>query len=272
MTARVIRALTDSGLERLRAYLGDLRHGATRPPPYELLDDPGATRELPVEIDVEPRPFASRLALGMYLNDRLAPLDAEEVDVDAGLWAWLALYFLDAVAPARADGVRRPGQDYRHVPSFDFRTAHRHLLYGPYQVYRRHGDTAALLLSGPPHRESGIYHEIAGRRDLIANRGVLEAASLLYYDPARRAPRPGAQGSLTDAGSVRRFVRVLQQLDMTYDIYGLSGEQLLELLPPEFDAWRPQRELEFGGADAHAPAAAAHAADFPGGTASGPGE
>ena len=37
----------------------------------------------------------------------------------------------------------------------------------------------------------------------------------------------------------------LQQLDVTYDIYGLSGEQLLELLPPEFDVWRgPQLAIE----------------------------
>ncbi len=241
-----VRALSDAGVERFRAYLAELRSGVTRAPPLQLLDDAGATRELPVETVVELRRFESRLALGVYLHERLAGMDAEDLDADAGLWAWLSLFFFDEVCPVRADGRRRPGQDYRHVPSFEYPTAHRHLLYGPYQVYRRHGVTAALLLSGPPHSESGVYHEIAGRRELIANRGVLDAATLLYYDAARRAPRPGAQGPTSSPGTVRRFVRVLQQLDMTYDIYGLSGRQLLELLPPEFDVWRPQPELALG--------------------------
>ncbi len=265
MTAKIVRALNESGLERLRAYLGDLRHGATRAPPEELLEDAGATYELPVEIAVETRPFGSRLAVGHYLCERLAGLDAEEVDADPGLWAWLSLFFFDQVCPLRADGTRRPGADYRHIPQFDFRTGHRHLLYGPYQVYRRHGEAAALLLAGPPSSESGVYHEIAGRQELIANRGVIEAATLLYYDPVRRAPRPGAQGPLTSPGTVRRFIRVLQQLDMTYDIYGLSGEQLLELLPPEFDAWRPAGELGFG--PEAAPARAARASRERGDTA-----
>src|SRR5690606_32351857 len=86
--------------------------------------------------------------------------------------------------------------------------------------------------------ESGVYHEIVSRRDLIANPGVIDAALALYYDAQRGRPKAGAQGSLHNAGTVRRFVRVLQQLDGTYDIYRLSGEQLLELLPPEFDVWR----------------------------------
>jgi hypothetical protein len=76
------------------------------------------------------------------------------------------------------------------------------------------------------------------RRDLIANRGVIEAALALYFDAQRGRPKAGAQGSLHQPGTVRRFVRVLQQLDVTYDIFGLSGEQLLELLPREFDQWR----------------------------------
>ncbi|MDZ7645593.1 MAG: hypothetical protein U5K76_16030 [Woeseiaceae bacterium] len=116
-------------------------------------------------------------------------------------------------------------------------------------MYRRHGDLARLLLTGPVNTESAVYHEIASRQDLIANPGVLDAASQLYFDPSRNAPKVGAHTTKPQPGTVRRFVRVLQQLDMTYDIYGLAGEQILELLPGEFDAWRPgarQAELLAG--------------------------
>jgi hypothetical protein len=241
---RVARSLNRLGLEHMRAYLAKLRAHETPSVPAELLEDPAYSHELPFDIIIEPRLFKDRLAVGRYLMECLAPLGAEITDRDAGLWAWLSLNFFDQICPPKDDGTRRPGRDYRHIPEFGYRHRHRHLLLGPYQIYRRHGVRSILLLAGPVHSESSIYHEIASRQDLIANRGVLDAAVLLYLDPKRARPKPGAQGSLRRAGTVRRFVRVLQQLDVTYDIYGLTGKQILELLPEEFDIWKAPKEIE----------------------------
>jgi hypothetical protein len=30
---------------------------------------------------------------------------------------------------------------------------------------------------------------------------------------------------------------VLQQLDVNYDVYGMSGKDIVDLLPSEFDGW-----------------------------------
>ena len=60
-------------------------------------------------------------------------------------------------------------------------------------------------------------------------------------DRSRGLPKRGAQGAAEHPGTLRRFVRVLQQLDLTYDIYGMSGKTIVDLLPPEFDAWRGPR-------------------------------
>ena len=38
-------------------------------------------------------------------------------------------------------------------------------------------------------------------------------------------------------GSVRRVVTVLEQLDLTYDLYGITAENLISLLPPDFEKW-----------------------------------
>ncbi|HYM60086.1 MAG TPA: hypothetical protein VEZ11_04260 [Thermoanaerobaculia bacterium] len=35
-----------------------------------------------------------------------------------------------------------------------------------------------------------------------------------------------------------RVVSVIQQLDLNYDLYGMTALEILALLPPEFDAWR----------------------------------
>ena len=239
-----LRVLNRHGVEAFRAYLGRLHEGAPEAPPAAMLESDEFTARLPLEIEVEQRQFRDRCALGEYLCAVLKPLSQDIVERNTGLWCWLSLFWFDQVCPARDDGTRRPGREYRHIPEFSFRHEHRHLLLGPYHVYRRHGAISMVLLSGAAHGESSIYHEISSRRDLIANRGVIEAALYLYTDPQRGTVKRGAQSKGAVPGTVQRFVRVLQQLDLTYDIYGLSGRQLVSLLPAEFDAFRPlQRTL-----------------------------
>lgn len=240
MSVTTVRALNGAGIERFRAYLAALRAGHASDPPRELLTDASCTEELSVDVPIGPERFATRWGAGESLCSRLAPLPAGEVEGNPGLWAWLALYYFDQLAPRRTGGLRRPGRDYRHVADFGFRYRYRHLLYGPFAVYRRHRGHAILLLSGPLHVEQGVYQEITSRQDLIASRGVVEALNALYLDRARGLPKRGAQRA-ERPGSLRRFVRLLQQLDLTYDIYGMSGSAIVDLLPPEFDAWRGQR-------------------------------
>jgi hypothetical protein len=245
MSGATVRALNAAGIDRFRGYLAALRAGATADPPVPLLADPAGTEELSAEVQVEPLRFATRWRAGEYLWERLAPLAPKEVEGNRGLWAWLALYYFDQLAPRRADGTRRPGRDYRHVPDFDFRHRYRHLLFGPFAVYRRHRAHAVLLLSGPLHVEPSVYQEITSRQDLIASRGVIEALNALYLDRSRGFPKRGAHAAAEHPGTLRRFVRVLQQLDLTYDIYGMSGNAIVDLLPPEFDAWRSARATLF---------------------------
>lgn len=235
--ALLVRALNSTGIENFRAYLARLRSGLAADTPRDLLEDPNYSAELPVEVEVTPRQFSSRFVLGRYLSDLLRPMRPEGIDSNVGLWAWMSLAFFSQVCPAGKDGTRKPGQDYRHIPDFSYRYRHRHLLYGPYEVYRRHEGFSALLLSGPVNSESAIYHEITSRQDLIANKGVVEATLDLYLDRKRRAPKQGCQDAKAPPGSIRRFVRVLQQLDVNYDVYGMSGKDITALLPEEFDAW-----------------------------------
>jgi hypothetical protein len=235
--AERVRAFNSTGVERFRAYLARLRDGAGAEPPWDLLTDNAATSELTAEAWVERKLFAGRWGAGEYLAAQLAALAIDEVEGNRGLWSWLSLFYFDQVCPPRPE--RRPGQDYRHVPDFSFRYRYRHLLYGPYAVHRRHKAYAILLLSGPLHVEPSVYQEITSRLDLIASHGVIDALNALYLDKKRGGPKRGAAGA-HQPGTLRRFVQVLQQLDVTYDIYGMSGREILDLLPPEFDAWRGQ--------------------------------
>ncbi|HEY1437856.1 MAG TPA: hypothetical protein VGG82_10195 [Casimicrobiaceae bacterium] len=238
MSSALVRALNADGVARFAAYLEALRSGSRADPPGELLEDARFTSELSAEARVDAKPFASRWGMAQHLAEQLAPLAPEEVEENAGLWTWLALSYFDQVCPRQPDGTRKPGRDYRHIPDFAFMYRYRHLVYGPFAVYRRHRGYAILVLSGPPHLESALYQEITSRQDLLASRGVIEALNALYLDRSRGLPKRGAQRVTGAPGTVRRFVRVMQQLDLTYDIYGMSGAAILQLLPAEFDRWQ----------------------------------
>ena len=131
------------------------------------------------------------------------------------------------------------------MPDFTFRYRYRQLLYGAYAVYRRHRGHAVLVLAGPLHREQSIYQEITSRIDLIASQGVIDAVNTLYFDRKKGGIKRGTAASSLHPGTLRRLVQILQQLDLTYDIYGMSGDEILELLPPEFDRWREGDRLAF---------------------------
>ena len=45
----------------------------------------------------------------------------------------------------------------------------------------------------------------------------------------------GAAGK--GAGSARRFVRIIRQYQMTYDLNSMNGKEIVELLPYEFAKW-----------------------------------
>lgn len=235
----VVRRLTKQGIERFRSYLNELREGSTAGPPRSLLTDPQTSENLAWERLVEERRFDTRLEAARYLNKVFDGLSGMEEDI--GLWSWLSLFFFDQVCPARPDGTRSPDRDYRHILEPGYRYGHRHLLGGAFMVYRLHGEQAMLLLCTKVHVENYFHHQLASRQVFISNPAIIEAANLLYLDPRTKKPKRGAQNSKRAPGTLLRFVDVLQQLDVNYDLYSMSPEAIIGLLPAEFDKWKRKR-------------------------------
>src|SRR5690606_11456527 len=127
--------------------------------------------------------FASRLEVGRYLAERLAPVAG--VDVDVGLWSWLSLWWFDQVCPVGGDGRRQVGRDYRHILEPGYRYGHRHLLGGARYVYELLGEDARLLLSTPLHSEALLHHELASRLAFVSNPGIVRAVAWLYWDDGK---------------------------------------------------------------------------------------
>jgi hypothetical protein len=234
-----LKRLTDKGIEEFRRYLRQLTEGSTAPPP-RLLSEPEFSIALPNGPPVEQRRFASRWELARYLDQVLENIP-ERPDIlvnDVGLWSWLSLFYFDQTCPTDAKGRRKPGRDYRHIPEPGYPNGHRHLLIGAYLVYSLCGwgdDLSRLLLATDLSTEGNFHHEIAGRQSFITNRGIMEVLHILYYDDVQNKPKRGAIMNRNAPGSLYRFINVIQQLDLTYDLYSMSGAEIVGLLPDEFD-------------------------------------
>jgi hypothetical protein len=243
---KVIRKFTSEGIEQFRRYLAELREGATSPPPFHLLNDPVASKSVNDEIQIENREFGTRLELAKYLDDALAEIESNSIETDVYLWSWLSLFYFDQACPAQKDGMRKPGRDYRHILEPGYPYGHNHLLAGAYLVYTIYGlndGLSKLLLYTPPYIESGFHHQLAQRQSIITNKGLMEAAHLLYISNRESKPKFGAIAK-NRAGTVYRFIDVIQQLDLNYDLYSMTGEEVLQLLPAEFNKWKGQKQLQ----------------------------
>jgi hypothetical protein len=240
-----LRALNERGIREFRGFLQQIRDGAEflNNPAVLYLDDYSRSnaRRAGTDIAVEPRSFASKFEAAEYLAGVLR--DVPGLADDVGLWSWLALFYFDQLSPVDASGKRRPREDYHYIPSTENGwNRDRHLLAGPWKLFTMHGQNARLLLHPAVHQHGAFIYNLGFRRDLISNRGLIEAIDLLYWDVRRKRPKRGATSDRP--GNLRRLITVVQQLDFNYDLYGMRAGEILHLLPPEFDTWRPAPLLE----------------------------
>jgi len=231
-----LRTLNTRGIETFREFLQQIRDGAefAASPAILYLDD--YSNRLPRTIEVEPRTFSSKYEAAEYLSRRVTEIPGWSED--AGLWSWLALYYFEQLSPVDGSGKRRPREDYHYIPSHSGWHKDRHLLAGPCKLFLLHGSNARLLLHPAVHQHGAFIYDLSFRRELITNRGLIEAVDLLYWDVERNAPKRGAT-TTSRPGNLRRLITVVQQLDFNYDLHGMRAEEILRLLPPEFDAWKP---------------------------------
>lgn len=235
------RRLTTEGIERFENFLERLRDNPNSRLPTHALTDEKLSEAVDVRIQVEPIEAYTRMEVAQHVY-QLLRRDTETLRIDKGFWCWLSLNWFNELCPV-VTGERVPGDRYRWIAELDnTHRAYRHLLAGPYQIYRAHRDDpdrARAFLCGPVHQAGELLAQIASRPSLVTCKAVAGAATRLYYDAEADKLRRGCSGK--GAGSARRFADVLSQLDLTWDLHSLTVDQLLELLPKEFDRFqRPQ--------------------------------
>lgn len=237
-----LRILTEEGIQAFRDYINTVRQVPDARKPDLNAAPYSRPVDAPLTVDQEPR-FSTRLEMGRYLVDLFRDAGAVQPDPreERGLWTWLAYLWFDILCPLT--GSRRRVKDPAYyICTEHFRRDYRHLVASSYRIHEMYGDDpsiAGLLLGFPPHKHNEFVEKLASRQYLLPYRNIMQAAALLYWDDRRGRPKRGAQSS-RGPGVPERFATVIQQLELTYDVFHMDPGQILDLLPAEFDRWRPE--------------------------------
>jgi hypothetical protein len=78
---------------------------------------------------------------------------------------------------------------------------------------------------------------LVSRQNIITNEALIEAFDRLYWDSQSNHPKSGAQ-SRRRGGNFRRLLSFIQQVELTYDLHAMSDDEILTLLPVEYNAWK----------------------------------
>jgi len=233
------REFNARGIAKAREFLAEVRRNPAgrKTPPEELLLGARYTRSFRGRLLVDSRwhGFRSRREIGEYLAPRLAPFRARIAD-RTSFWSWLGIFhFEDTVRIV--DGAARlsPLDETFVIDRLDkqnLRGMHRHYLRSAWLLWETHRDDAAFLLDQPPWARGGIANEVFQSQRIFNSAGVVRLVLSLYTNGAR-----SKRGFRDQPGGLRHLLRVLDQLERTHDVYGMSPEALVRILPMEFAPW-----------------------------------
>ena len=235
-----LRRFNHRGIREFEIVLESLRQGESVVTPLDFLYTDETSEIVQMADDFDIHLYDTRLELARFVDNLLINAEIEDEMADIGLWSWLGAVFLDSTCPSDSEGIRKPGKDYRHIPSSNWRDFYRHLIRGPVRILRLfedNPDSAAIVLCQKPQSPGDFVEQLASRQERITNPAIIETANRLYFDSKTRKPKRGASPTWRKPGTLRRFGDVLYQLDLTYDLYSMSSDDLAGLLPDEFSTY-----------------------------------
>lgn len=232
-----IRKLNKTGIKEFERFIENLRNGGKQNTPDYLLTDPSTSQSLEFDLELDKGTFANRYDLGVYLVEKLTDIDTHKIMGDSGFWSSLALFWFDQLCPLKADGGRKPSMVYNYILSENYNHRPRHAIFTTWQLVELYGVHSRYLLSRELPVRGELIEQLMARQYFLSCTGVMQAASTLYYDPERETFKKGSAGR-TSAGCVYRFVIWLQQLEINYDLFSISSEDLISLMPNEFERFK----------------------------------
>jgi len=232
-----IRTFNEDGLNEFERIIGEVRSGSMKEIPETLLYDEQFSEAHEPLINIERVNFKNKNELVPYLVSQLNLRGNKDLYFDKGMWSWLSCFYFDNICPADGNGKRKVNESAFYVlkDPKNYTKYYRHLLAYPCRIYSELGDSSKIFLIGTFQKRGEITEQFGAYQEIALNKGILDAANILYWDAATNNLKRGAASK--GGGSARRLVRVIRQYQMTYDLNSMKGDEIVGLLPVEFAKW-----------------------------------
>ncbi len=185
----------------------------------------------------------NKYKIAKVISESLKLSNRPELDKDKGLWTWLSALLMARLVKVNTKTneliFSEDNSLYIYDPSYN--RYYRHLIAFPCLIYTRVGEVGVkIFLRGLINERGELVEQLGANQELQRNHGVIEAATLLYYDETSGKIKKGAAGKATTktGGQAHRLRGILKQFTLTYDLSVMNGGQIIELLPREFDRWK----------------------------------
>ena len=232
-----IMRMTEHGKRRFMEFLDSQKTDQPQVFPQELLlpsdfaQGIGGDTTMLDELNLD-----NSLSTAKGLDRIVANLELTSAERDWGFWTWCSAYLFYRLCK-KSGAKYKPGETSIWVAEPDnWQRYYRHYLASIWRVYTAHRDKEdelVVLLSGPVNTPGELWAQIAATQTLITNPSMIDAVYHLYWDKQQQERKRGAGGK-----SPRRLTRVLRQFERTYDFVAMTGDQIVGLLPPEFDRFK----------------------------------
>lgn len=245
-----VRAFNSRGMQTFQTFLGRYQEGTARIEEAEQLAESTQYSDLVeprINIDI-PRLCLKRelaeLVVSSFDKAGYEELPTRASERNRGMWTWLAAASFHLIRSRTVRNGKPNLRDYAYyILSEDALRYYRHRVAGPARIHWILRDTpqnTRIFLNSEIHQVSEFEERLAVNMRYISNPDLMRAINTLYLDPKTlRQKRGCVSDPNTRGGVLKRFMNVIDQLDRTYDLHSMSADQILDLLPPEFDRWKP---------------------------------
>lgn len=245
MKLSTVRSLNNVGIAKLEAWLDNPIAAA----PKMLLEDETTTVVVDGEYQVDvSRNFPNSYELGEYLANHVfvGAVDRFALLANHGMWAWISLVFIESLV-RKGRGAGRPLAKPHYIIQSK-RLAYRLIARTAWDLVSLHGEVAKVALGSSKSPWGEMAEQMTARQEIYAHRSFWPVANTLYAmsDGSVRtgATSQRARKSRNDPkskaglGCIGRLPTTFKQFERTYNLRQMSCDQIVALLPAEYNKWR----------------------------------
>lgn len=242
-----VRSLNDVGVAQFSAWLDN----PISPAPKMLLEADSASDPVEGGYLIDPLlQFQTSYELGRYLALEVftGTPDRFYLLSDSGLWAWLSLAFIDSLLKKGSGKYAGKPLAKPHYIMDSPRLAYRLITRTAWDLVNLHGNAAKVALGSAKSPWGEMAEQMTARQEIYAHRSFWPVANALYAAPdgsvkkgaTSQRPRQARSDPKSKAGlgGVRRLPFTFKQFERTYNLRRMTGDEITNLLPPEYERWR----------------------------------